>query len=53
MTILGYLMVLIASEGFSFDGVAILTKQGTCDYLKTSKAGASKYDSRYSITWNV
>lgn len=40
-------MVLLACEGFSFYRVAILTNQGTCDYLNTSKAGVSKYDSRY------
>lgn len=49
MIISGSFVVLLAYEEFSFDRVAILIKQGVCDYLSVSKAGASDYNSKYNL----
>lgn len=42
-------MVLLAYEEFSFDRVVILIKEGICDYLSISKAGASDCNSKYNL----
>lgn len=41
--------MLLACEGFSFDSVAILIKQGMCDYLSISKANTLEYNPRYDL----